>query len=348
MSRKGLVLAAFTLAATAVPAMAGEGKWGGEVFGDVYWFAANHDSTIEDQNGMWIRRINLSYDYKFSDVYSARVRVEAASPGDFSSSTMITFIKDAWLKWANPNHAVLMGLQLTPTFAVIESVWGYRAVEKPPVDLQGLGGSRDLGVGAQGAFGASKRVGYHVLVADGSGTKSETDKGKKAMGSVNVRPNERFVIEGYADYEDRTNDADRTTVQAFAGYQAPKLRAGAQWTKQTRNTVGEDVELTIYSGFVAAQATEKMWVFGRVDRNEDPNPDGEKINYLPFADTAANTFVVAGLDFALWQETNDKGKLIADARLVPNVEAVFYDAPDGGGPTPDDDIVPRLTFVMHF
>ena len=348
MILKQLALAAVTLAAMAAPAMAGEGKWGGEVFGDVYWFAASHDSTVEDQNGMWIRRINLSYDYKFSDVYSARVRVEAASPGDFTSSTMITFIKDAWLKWANPNHAVLMGLQQTPTFAVIESVWGYRSVEKPPVDLQGLGGSRDLGIGAQGAFGASKKLGYHLLAADGSGTKSETDKGKKVMGAVNLRPNDRFVIEGYADYEDRTNDPDRTTVQAFAGYQADRLRAGVQWTKQTRNTVGDDVELTIYSGFVATQASEKMWVFGRVDRNDDPNPEGAKVNYLPFDKTAANTFVVAGLDFSLWQEKNDKGKVVSDAHLIPNVEAIFYDAPDGGGPTPDDDIVPRLTFAMRF
>jgi len=348
MSFKCAVLAALTLAATAAPALAGEGKWGGEAFGDVYWFAANHDSVIEDQNGMWIRRINLSYDYKFSDVYSARVRLEAASPGDFTSLAMITFIKDAWLKWANTNHAALLGLQVTPTFNLIETVWGYRSIERTPVDLQSLGSSRDLGIGAIGAFGASKKLGYHVLVADGSGTKSENDKGKKVMGAVQLRPSDKFVIEGYADYEDRTNDADRTTIQAFAGYQAPKVRAGVQWTKQTRNTVGEDVEMTIVSGFAAAQATEKMWVFGRVDRNDDPNPDGKKINYIPFDPTAANTFVVGGLDFALWQEQNDAGKLVSDVHLMPNVEAVFYDSPDGGGPTPDNDIIPRLTFAMHF
>lgn len=348
MSFKCAVLAALTLAATAAPALAGEGKWGGEAFGDVYWFAANHDSVLEGENGMWIRRINLSYDYKFSDAYSARVRLEAASPGDFTSSTMITFVKDAWLRWANTNHAALMGLQVTPTFNVIENVWGYRSVEKTPVDLQGLGSSRDLGIGAIGAFGASKKLGYHVLVADGSGTKSETDEGKKIMGAVNVHPNDKLVLEVYADYEDRVNDADRRTLQAFAGYQAAKLRAGFQWTEQKRTTVGEDVDLTILSGFAAVQASEKMWVFGRVDRNDDANPDGNKIAYIPFDKSAANTFVVGGLDFVLWQENNDKGKMVADAHLMPNVEAIFYESPDGGGPTPDNDVIPRLTFAMHF
>lgn len=346
---KGSVLAACMLIACAVaPALAGEGKWSGEVFGDVYWFAASHDSVIEDQNGLWVRRMNISYDYKFSETYAARVRLEAASPGDFTSSTMNVFVKDAWLKWSNPNHAALIGLQQTPTFALIESVWGYRSVEKPPVDLQGFGPSRDIGIGAQGAFGARKRVGYHALIANGNGTKSETDKGKKAMGALNVRPTDELVLEVYADYEDRTNDADRTTVQAFAGYQAARLRAGLQWTEQTRNVVGDDLDLTIYSGFVAVQAVEKMWVFGRVDRDDDPNPDGGKIAYLPFDETAPNTFVVAGLDWTLWEETNDKGKVTADAHIIPNVEAIFYDEPDGGGPAPDDDVVPRLTFAMHF
>jgi len=338
---------AVVLAASTTPALAGDGKWSGEVFGDAYWFAAHHDSLVEDQNGMWIRRINLSYDYKFSDVYSARVRLEAASPGDFTSTNMLTYIKDAWFKWATSNHAVLVGLQQTPTFNVIESVWGYRSVEKPPVDLQRMGFSRDLGIGAQGSFGADKHVGYHVLIADGSSTASESNRGKKVMGSLTFRPTNKLVVEGYADYEDRTNDADRTTWQAFAGYQSEKLRAGVEWSKQVRNIVGDDVDLTVYSGFVAAQASARMWIYARVDRNDDPNPDGEKIAYLPFDPDAANTFVLGGIDWLLWQEKNDAGKLIADVHLMPNIEAVFYDAP-AAGPTPNDDVVPRLTFWMRF
>jgi hypothetical protein len=264
---------------------------------------------------------------------------------------MLFYVKDAWLKWANANHAALLGLQVTPTFSVIENVWGYRSVEKTPVDLQGMGSSRDMGIGAVGAFGASKKLGYQVLVADGSGTKSETDRGKKVMGAIDVRPNDKLVIEGYADYENRTNDADRTTYQAFAGYQAAKLRAGLQWTKQTRNMVGtgkDDIDLNIYSGFVTAQASEKMWVYGRVDRNDDGNPDGPKITFFDFAKDTPNTFVVGGLDFQIWQEVNDSGKLTSDVHIMPNVEAVFYDAPNGGGPTPDNDVIPRLTFWMRF
>jgi len=351
MSFKGAVIAVFVLAASTASAMAGEGKWSGEAFGDVYWFAADHDSLIEDQNGMWIRRVNLSYDYIFSATYSARIRIEGLSPGDFTSTAMTVFVKDAWFKWAGSSHAVLAGLQQTPTFNVIESVWGYRSVEKPPVDLQGMGSSRDLGIGAIGTFGASKKLGYHVLLADGSGTRSETDRGKKIMGAVNLRPNNRFVIEGYADYENRTNDADRTTYQGFVGYQTPSLRAGLEWSRQTRNMVGtgtKDVELDIYSGFVTTRVSDRIWAYGRVDRNDDPNPDGANITFVPFAADAPNTFVVGGIDWLLWQEKTEDGQKSSDVHLMPNVEAVFYSAPEGGGPAPGDDVIPRLTFWMRF
>src|SRR5262245_60285386 len=123
MSFKFGVLVVLTLVLGAVPVLAGEGKWGGEVFGDVYWFAAHHDSTVEDQNGMWFRRINLFYDYRFTESYSARVRLEALSPGDFTSTNMTVFIKDAWLRWGNETQAAFFGLQVTPTFNVSEGFW---------------------------------------------------------------------------------------------------------------------------------------------------------------------------------------------------------------------------------
>jgi hypothetical protein len=80
MSFKSVVLAVLTLTATAMPAFAGEGKFSALLFGDAYWMAANHDSTLEDMNGLWIRRFYLTYDQKFDDNWSARLRLEASRP----------------------------------------------------------------------------------------------------------------------------------------------------------------------------------------------------------------------------------------------------------------------------
>lgn len=340
MAFKRIVLAALTLAAGAVPALAGEGKFSAVVFGDAYWVATNHDSTIEDMNGLWIRRVNLSWDQKFNDAFSGRLRLEAAHPGDFTTTATIpAFIKDAWLKWQSGGHSALIGVSPTPTLPLYEDTWGYRAVEKVPVELQGFASSRDGGLAVAGDFGENKIVGYHLMVGNGTAVGAETNTKKRGYGSVRFRPTSHIVLEAYGDYEDRIGSGDRVTYFGFGGYTSDRLRAGAQYAQQTRMETGEDVDLRIISGFVAGSVSEKVWLFARADRNMDPNPQGESIQYIPFADTAANTFFVGGVDFIVAEGVS----------LIPNVEVIVYDEPELTGlPTPDTDVIARLTFHGKF
>jgi hypothetical protein len=337
---KRVLLAAVTLAATAAPAMAGEGKFSALAFGDAYWMAANHDSIVEDMNGLWIRRVNLTYDYKFDDTYSARFRLEANQPGDFeTSSTIQAFIKDAWIKWQRSTHSALIGIQPSPTLPLYEDTWGYRSVEKVPVELQGFATSRDGGIAAAGDFGENKVLGYHVMVGNGTHVNQETNTKKKGMASIRIRPVEHLVLEVYGDYEDRIDSADRVTYFGFAGYQNEGLRAGLQFAQQTRRSYAGDAEfdLRLISGFITKSLSEKVWLLGRVDRNLDPNPGGESIQYMPFAE-AKNTFFIAGIDFNVAEGVN----------FIPNAEVTVYDDPEGLLGTPDTDVMLRLTFQGKF
>ena len=340
MSWKRILLAAVTLSATAVPAMAGEGKFSALVFGDAYWMAANHDSTIEDMNGLWIRRLNLTWDQKFDDTWSARARLEANQPGDFeTAATISAFIKDAWLKWQSDGHSALIGIQPVPTLPLYEDTWGYRAIEKVPVELQGFSASRDGGIALAGDFGENKVLGYHVMVGNGSSVGAETNTKKKAMGSIRLRPVEHVVLEAYGDYEDRVGSANRVTYFGFAGYQSDGLRAGVQYAQQTRMETAGDLDLRIISGFITKSVSETIWLLARVDRNMDPNPQGDSIAYMPFDPTAANTFFIGGVDFMVAEGVS----------LIPNVEATLYDDPEaGGGEAPDTDVMVRLTFQGKF
>ena len=320
-------------------AFAGEGKLTGEVFGDWYWIAADHDSSIEDLNGLWLRRANLSYDYKWDDSFSGRVRVEAATPGDFESDDiMLVFIKDAWVKYTVQTHNFLLGLSQTPTLALVEEIWGMRYIEKTPAELQRLAASRDMGLAIQGSFDEGKRFGYHVMVGNGNGQIGEQDAKKKGYAALRFRPGD-LVFEAYGDYEDRVDSGDRTTYHGLAGYKTDAMRVGVQYVRQLRKETGDDVELRVLSGWVAAELTEKWWAFARVDRNFDANPGGEDIAYIPFSEIAANTFVVGGLDF--WPTEN--------VGFSPNVEVVVYDDPDDSSlEKPDTDVIPRLTFHFTF
>lgn len=68
-------------------------------------------------------------------------------------------------------------------------------------------------------------------------------------------------------------------------------------------------------------------------RFADPNPDGSRIDYLPFDTRAKYTFVVAGVEYYLFRSV----------RVSPNVEWVSYgDVPTG--PPIKGTVVPRVTF----
>lgn len=138
------------------------------------------------------------------------------STGDLSECRLAPFVKDAYLRWASGAHAVLVGISPTPTFEFIESFWGYRSVEKTPLDLQKWDGSRDFGVAAMGTLDKAKTVYYNVMLGNGSDTGSETDKSKSVRGSFGYRATSGFVAEGYVDWQDKPKEAARSTMQAFS------------------------------------------------------------------------------------------------------------------------------------
>ncbi len=313
------------------------GKLSGYMFGDYYYVAANHNKNIEDTNGFWMRRIYLTYDKGLSDGFSMRFRMEMSSSGDFSTKGKMTpFVKDAYLKWKNERHSIYLGQSSTPTWDLIEHFWGYRSVEKTPLDLQKFGSSRDFGIAFKGALDSGKKVGYHVMFANGSGTGTENNKGKKILASINAKTDAGFIVEGYFDFEERPGETNRYTLQGFAGYDNKSFRLGAMYAHQGRQVAGADnMTLDIGSIFGAAKLSEKLWGYARVDKMFDPNSSGPGISYIPFDGTAKSTLLIGGLDY----------RPAKNIHLMPNVEAVVY---SNDGANPDNDVIPRFSFYYKF
>lgn len=326
--------------ATAVQAQGtqgGEGKGGrlsGYAFGDVYWMAANHETAYEGQNGFWFRRIYFTYDQALGGAFDMRIRFEFNSPGDFKTKAKLEpFIKDAYVRWTRGGHSVYLGVSPTPTWEVIEGIWGYRSVEKTPLDLQKFGESRDFGVAVQGRLDAKARVRYHVMLSNGGGTASETNKGKMLLGSLGAQLTDALFLEVYADWDNRPARTDRYTWQVFAAYRRPDYRVGLQFAQQARQQEqGETEKLELVSGFLVARLAQKLHALARVDRMFDANPDGGKISYLPFDAEARSVFVVAGVDYTPH----------ASVHLIPNLEFVGYERTFGY--RPEHDLMVRLTF----
>lgn len=313
-------------------------KISGLAFGDAYAVGDHHNAAIEDQTGFWLRRAYLTFDVGVIDNWSARLRLEANSPGDFSTNTKLEpFIKDAYLAWKQPGRELYLGISPSPTFEVVESFWGYRAIEKTPVDLYRLGSSRDFGIAYKGKSESGK-VAFHAMVGNGAGEASETNEGKKAMFSLALRPNDHFLVEVYGDFEDRPGSTDRVTYQIFSGYKGSKGRLGLQYVTQDRDVPGgATTTLAVGSIFGVLDLSEKFSLVLRFDRSFDANPEADRIPYLVLAKNAEFDFALVGLEYRLNKKIS----------LSPNLEFVSY-RDTGATPAPEDDIFGKLTLYFQF
>ncbi|MBI4055366.1 MAG: hypothetical protein HY402_04445 [Elusimicrobia bacterium] len=328
-----------------------QGKWSGYIFGDAYWFAAHHTKKFQGQNGVWLRRIYLTYDYDIGDNFATRLRMEA-SQSDFTAAatTMQPFLKDAYLEWKCPTapSSLFFGLSASPTWDEIENFWGYRPVEKTPLDLQKWGGSRDVGLAARGFWDKEKTFGYHAMVGSGSDTKQETNKNKKLYLALDGKV-AGWYVQAYGDYEnnrDGTPGSSWYTLQGFIGWKSEGGRLGVQYAHQVREvTPAPDLRLDILSAFAVKKLAEKWSAFARLDYHADPNPDASKITYFGLSgsgatnvNTAKNTLLVFGADYS-----RAEGKV----HLMPNVE-VFLFGKNGSGERPKEVVIPRLTAYYKF
>jgi hypothetical protein len=313
-------------------------KVSGLVFGDAYAVVDHHDPTIDDRTGFWIRRGYLTFDSRLASEWSARLRFEVNSPGDFSTNSKLEpFVKDAYLAWKREGHELYFGLSPSPTFDFVETFWGQRPLEKTPLDLYRFGSSRDMGVAYKGSASNGK-VFYHAMFGNGSGDGSETNDGKKLMGSLGLRPTDALVLQLYADYEDRPGATDRSTWQALAGWAGARSRYGLQYASQQREVQSApDEDVAVASVFGVWHLTEPGTLTVRFDRNFDGYEDADKIPYLRVA--TATPFDLAIL---AWQHD-----LHPNISLIPSLEYVHYRSADGTS-NPDDDLYGRLTLYFGF
>ncbi|TYP95255.1 hypothetical protein LX73_0553 [Fodinibius salinus] len=329
-----------TLTSHAQESLGQNGTLSGTVFGDYYWMAKNNDSNIQNKNGFWFRRIYLTYEHQLGESFSSRVRLEMSSSGDFQSDIeMEPTVKDAYLKWQGEDHAILGGISSTPTWGLVEDVWGYRSIEKSPLDLFDFGNSRDFGVSFTGRIGDSKKIKYHFFAGNGNSNKPDIDKGKKLMLSVGYYINDHIVVEGYADWNNRTNGLDSYTSQLFAGYRSEPFTIGALAAVQDLEPLDNISETTVdlVSLFSHFRLEENIKGYLRADHLFGRYIGGSSNSYIPFAERGEPTIIIGGFDFSLNEQVH----------LMPNLETIVYNE-DASGLSSETDLVPRLTFFFEF
>jgi len=300
-------------------AKAAESTLKGVAFADYYYYATG---TKKKQNGFEFRRIYLTYDLKWDDDFSGRVRLEMNDGGFGSGNKMEPFVKHAYVRYRKSGKALYMGLSGTPTWGVSEEVWGYRSVRKTIMDLNKIASSADMGLAFQGQLDGEGKVNAHVMLANGSGQASEGDNNKKIYALLHFKPN-ALNATAYVDWEKRTGSQDRMTVGGFLGLMKDGFQGGIEGFLQNRNNPAGDVQVRGVSVFGSGAVSEKSKAFGRVDFY-DPSDKVGGDRTLHF---------IGGLDF----------EPTKDVHLMPNVLVTSFQATGV-----DAEVVPRMTLYVKF
>ena len=203
--------------------------------------------------------IYFTYDNTLTDKISMRFRLEANSSGDSkTSSTLIPYIKDAYLSAKIVRHTLTLGLIGTNMYDNVEEFWGYRPMEKTPITFSDSAIHANWGWG-KGALDSKGKLTYALVFGNGAGTKSETDRGKAVHGRINFQPVPALFLELYADYTNLGNDISINIFQAFAGIKGVWGRAGFNFGVRNARQADARSDTKFVSVFGVFKLSEK-WI----------------------------------------------------------------------------------------
>lgn len=260
----GLIIVEVPLAST--------GKISGVTYFD-YFVDADHYSEFE------IHRSYFTYTTEVSKAVHFKFQLDVGRPkNNEANQQLVVYLKNTKVDWNSSFGKLTFGLQGMNVFNVQEKTWGYRFIEKSPMDLNKWASSADLGIGYSKTFNL-----FHtsLLITNGSGYKKpESDKYKKisgqlVLGDKKLNKSKGFNIGSVFVYE-QTNVDPNTVVSVFGGYANSRIRLGTEWD-QLKNNNGAEQILSIYGNY---RVKEKIDLFTRLDRVDEKQYFIAGVNYL--------------------------------------------------------------------
>jgi hypothetical protein len=309
------ILAAVMLigGAAAIPAFAvdvgSDTTIGGLVFFDVSNISLqNEDKTGKKVDtppngfGFDVKRFYLIVDHKFNDVWSANLTTDAqystaattsvvtppstpgGSPGTVNALTSqntsggVTevMIKKLYLQGKfDPGFIVRAGSYDMPWDPFVESLYGYRYVEKTTTDRLGFSNTTDWGANVGGAFGDHDLLSYSLSAVNGGGYKNPTrTKYVDFEGRIGVKPIE-WLTAGVGYYSGHlgqvnatnqdfpTNKASR--IDAVLGVVFQGLRVGVEYFEAKNYKTVKDLATSAYGTSSIVTSSGKAPVSDKAD-----------------------------------------------------------------------------------
>jgi hypothetical protein len=314
---------------------------------DTYTGRSQYANNNKNDNAFSFRRIYLGYEHTFSGKFSGKIQMELNDFSTLENGSRSFFLKEANLIWKDiyPLADLIIGQSGTPAYSVdgSESYWRYRSIEATIADMRGLRSSSDAGIRIKGRFNETGTLGYNLMTGNGTGTRPEKDKYK--LFYLNLWAKliaKRLYIEMYQDFNKASEGRSVSTTKGFIAWAVPEYTFGLELVHQLRSGFGpgnQDMGILGTSIFAHANITDSQFrIFARYDSF---NPDNNfSVNHylpetlLPFDEH----FFTLGLDIMPGNNIH----------IMPNIWINSYKNKTNGQPTPETEIVARITFNVVF
>ena len=329
----------FLLITMMCSAMMAEGKISGVGFFD-YTYDLKKGASGADKSSFAFNRIYFTYSNTISDQISFKFQTDVGrfdlvdydKEAKFATidespemGHLFAYIKKAQLDWKSPISKITLGMQGMNVFNVTEKTWGFRFIEKSPMDKHKFSASADMGIGVSGKF---NDISYSLLSTNGVGyKKEENDAFKKTSiqlvyGEKKLVKNDGFNVGTSLSFESYSDDGNymESVMAFFGGYAGNGFRVGAEFdTKTDSKTELSEQIIAFYGSYKFTDDFEGLMYIDMYDSNTDVDKNSE-------------TYIIAGLNYY-----PTKGLTI-----TPNIRMISFE--DGS----DSETMFKMNFQFKF
>ncbi len=312
----GMGISAGLAAATAGPA-AGQTAPAVRVAGVVYTqYAYQLADSAAHTNNFEVARAYVNVLGTFEKGIKTRVTSDVFRNADGSLGMRLKYAFATWKPSGSPLTAKL-GMIQTPWLDWEETLWEYRMQSPMMLDRNGYLTSADLGIGADGAFGAQQLLNFQVAVVNGEGYSKPGGDGRKdvqgrgslrLLGSNDTTAVGGLRVTGYAHLGGRTGGGARDRFIGMLSYKS-KLFTLAGEVGRTRD--GSDTTATKLGNLIGAlgvlRVADSPWAL--IARVDVVDPDDGQAN-------DGFTTVIGGVSY----------QLSSNVRLLADIDHTDYQA----------------------
>jgi len=296
MKMKSLSVALGILMLMTVSAAAQESdefKPSGKFFGLLFSNYHTSFSGGENNSAFEVTRSYFGYDYSFSKEISSRIMYDGTTEVINGKTIYSGYLRNAYLQYDNKKFMIRGGLIGAEQIAMMDKIWGYRFVTKPPIDYSGMIQAADLGIMTK--VYAGELLQLDLSVTNGRGFKDIVANGTyKLSTGFTLTPVENILIRGFYDMMGPSGSMQRT-ASITAAWMGPKFNAGAEYFRQDNASMTDGRDYSGISVFARVPLSEKVRLFARYDNISSVTMPGDED---PWNANRDGSYIFAGIDFS--------------------------------------------------